>query len=348
MWVLVRIAGIIVGIATLLRLATTQGLVTYDPLFQEWMDRLQDLVELGFLTDLIEPLLHRFIDWMRSFGLHLPDLNDNWRPVFILSSLYLGAEARQLEGDLIDRLFNGALVLLCAFMGAAIAGLSTGPAIIAGFIFALSLNALVRAFSWALVMIRAAGDFTEEVFQYWALLALHTLSTSAIAIASLFPSMRWTAVVPVVKQIWDATNSGRLIGEFPVIDPILFSSARYLMMLERLILSGIFAAAFLVSSLDAPLLILFVIAVIGFSAILRAVVGVIGIFGSMPRLFVRDRDGNSVPLEEVPEDNFQSFKSALARYRDSGMHVLYSALDILAVLLGSLAIASIFASAPIW
>ncbi|MFN8947712.1 MAG: hypothetical protein ACK5YG_08385, partial [Alphaproteobacteria bacterium] len=99
MWVLVRIAGIIVGIATLLRLATTQGLVTYDPLFQEWMDRLQDIVELGFLTDLIEPLLHRFIDWVRSFGWQLPDLNDNWRPVFILSSLYLGAEARQRAGS---------------------------------------------------------------------------------------------------------------------------------------------------------------------------------------------------------------------------------------------------------
>ena len=32
-WLLVRIAGIVVGIATLLRVATNEGMVTYDPLF---------------------------------------------------------------------------------------------------------------------------------------------------------------------------------------------------------------------------------------------------------------------------------------------------------------------------
>jgi len=72
----VRILGIVVGIATLLRLATTQGLVTYDPLFQQWMDKLRDSVELGIPLDKLKLLLDKGFDWVRSFGISVPELQD--------------------------------------------------------------------------------------------------------------------------------------------------------------------------------------------------------------------------------------------------------------------------------
>jgi hypothetical protein len=93
-WLLVRIAGICVGIATLLRVATNEGIVTYDPLFLAWMDRLRDIVELGFLTDLIGPFLHWGIDWVRSFGIGVPGLQDHWRPMFVLIWLLSASVAR--------------------------------------------------------------------------------------------------------------------------------------------------------------------------------------------------------------------------------------------------------------
>jgi hypothetical protein len=93
-WLLVRIAGIIVGIATLLRLATNEGLVTYDPLFLAWMDWLSDILELGLLTDVVHLLLKLAIDWAREFGWQLPHLQEVWRSVFVLSMLLLGAKMR--------------------------------------------------------------------------------------------------------------------------------------------------------------------------------------------------------------------------------------------------------------
>jgi hypothetical protein len=97
-WLLVRIAGIVVGIATLLRVATNEGVVTYDPLFLAWMDRLRDIVELGFLTDLIGPFLHWGIDLVRSWGISVPDLRDEWRPAFVFSMLLFGAIGRHSQG----------------------------------------------------------------------------------------------------------------------------------------------------------------------------------------------------------------------------------------------------------
>lgn len=73
-WMLVRIAGVVVGIAPLLRVATNEKLVTYDPLFLAWMDWLSDIMELGFLTKLIGPLLHSGIEWARSLGISVPAL----------------------------------------------------------------------------------------------------------------------------------------------------------------------------------------------------------------------------------------------------------------------------------
>jgi hypothetical protein len=95
-WLLVRGAGIVVGIATLLRVATNEGMVTYDPLFQAWVDWLSDIVELGFLTKFIGPLLHWGIDQVRSAGISVPDLQDDWRPAFVFSMLMFAANFRNV------------------------------------------------------------------------------------------------------------------------------------------------------------------------------------------------------------------------------------------------------------
>lgn len=93
-WGLVRIAGIIVGTATLLRLALMEGLVTYEPIFQAWMDRLRDIIELGFLTDVIERGLLAAFERVRGFGIPVPELQPEWRPTFILTALLIGAIVR--------------------------------------------------------------------------------------------------------------------------------------------------------------------------------------------------------------------------------------------------------------
>jgi len=67
-WVLVRAFGIIVGIATLLRLATTEKLVTYEPLFQQWLEVLTEFVDHAFLIKFIGPGLLLAIDYVRSFA----------------------------------------------------------------------------------------------------------------------------------------------------------------------------------------------------------------------------------------------------------------------------------------
>jgi hypothetical protein len=96
-WVLVRAFGIIVGIATLLRLATTEKLVTYEPLFQQWLEVLTEFVDHAFLIKFIGPGLLLAIDYVRSFGISVPDLQDEWQPTFVLSTLMLGALARNFR-----------------------------------------------------------------------------------------------------------------------------------------------------------------------------------------------------------------------------------------------------------
>lgn len=122
-WGLLRIVGIIIGVATMLRLATNEGLVSYDPIFQAWMDRLRDIVELGFLTDIIELGLLSAIDWVRSFGINVPELQDEWRPVFVLAALPFGVLARHATVPTVGWLLIAAVTLA----GTLVAGL-TGSA----------------------------------------------------------------------------------------------------------------------------------------------------------------------------------------------------------------------------
>jgi hypothetical protein len=86
-WILVRAFGIVVGIATLLRLATTEKLVTYEPLFQQWLEVLTEFVDYAFLTKFIGPGLLLAIDYFRSLGIPVPDLQDEWRPAFVVAGL---------------------------------------------------------------------------------------------------------------------------------------------------------------------------------------------------------------------------------------------------------------------
>ncbi len=90
MWLIVRLFGIVAGVASLVRLATQWGLVQYNQIFQEWMDRLRDLVELGIPLDLLEVwLVVPLMEVLRTSGIHLPELQPQWRPVFVLSWLLL-------------------------------------------------------------------------------------------------------------------------------------------------------------------------------------------------------------------------------------------------------------------
>jgi hypothetical protein len=94
-WLLVRVGGIVVGIATLLRVATNEGMVTYDPLFQAWMDQLRGLLELELVMDYVmQPILYWLLAEIRSLGIAVPDLQDDWRPALVLSTLMFGSISR--------------------------------------------------------------------------------------------------------------------------------------------------------------------------------------------------------------------------------------------------------------
>lgn len=188
MFVFIRVAGIIVGIATLLRLATAQGLVTYDPLFQAWMDRLRDIIELSFVTDLIEPLLIRTVDWLRGFGVQLPELNESWKPVFIFGALYCGAFARNYPGWHKSFLVPAAIVF--AFIGAVVAGLSNELGIVAGVLVAYSL----------LMFLDDLLDLNDKAFDATDMgltLVFRLMSALTLIAAAVIPGWELLVLVPI-------------------------------------------------------------------------------------------------------------------------------------------------------
>jgi hypothetical protein len=90
-----RIAGWIVGIYALLKLATAAGDVTYTMVFQAWMDSLRNVVDLGFLlTPLKVAIILPVMEMIRSFGWQIPTLQDHWQQVFVLTWLLSAALAR--------------------------------------------------------------------------------------------------------------------------------------------------------------------------------------------------------------------------------------------------------------
>jgi|GEM_PF-6170870 len=120
MWTILRIFGIIVGTASLLRLASLAGVVEYKDVFVAFIDRLSDIIELGYLLDVIEKfIVHPVFEWIRSFGWHLPELQPHWRSVFTLTWLMLAAIGRHERGITVLLLPLG---LVCALIGAAAVG----------------------------------------------------------------------------------------------------------------------------------------------------------------------------------------------------------------------------------
>jgi hypothetical protein len=202
-WVLVRAFGIIVGIATLLRVATNEKWVTYDPLFQLWLDKLRDIVELGFLTDLLGPFLHWAIDYVRSFGISVPDLQDEWRPAFVLSMLVLGAAARNRRTGWFV-VAAPCLALACAV----VAGL-TGSLEPAAAAVAVAYGAFDAAFAVALVATFAAAVAALLVFLgirynwrdgYRAVFAHPTFNTGFDILAAMLGALffaSWFANPPI-------------------------------------------------------------------------------------------------------------------------------------------------------
>lgn len=92
---IIRISGIVIGIAAMLRLATNSGIVEYHALFQAWMDRLRDVVELGFIIDLIEFwIILPVISSLRSIGVDVPELQPHWQSVWVLLWLVFAATSR--------------------------------------------------------------------------------------------------------------------------------------------------------------------------------------------------------------------------------------------------------------
>jgi hypothetical protein len=93
-----RIAGWLVGIYALLKLATATGAVTYTQVFQAWMDSLRDIVDLGFLlTPLKVAVILPALDFIRTFDIPIPPLQDHWQQVFLLMWLLSAAWARNLS-----------------------------------------------------------------------------------------------------------------------------------------------------------------------------------------------------------------------------------------------------------
>lgn len=108
-----RIAGWIIGIYALLKLAAATGTVTYTKVFQAWMDQLRDFLDLGFiLKPLTQAVILPTLDFIRSFDIPIPALQDHWQQVFVLTWLLSAAWARNLSGSV-----PTFVALVAAFVG---------------------------------------------------------------------------------------------------------------------------------------------------------------------------------------------------------------------------------------
>jgi len=98
-WTL-RIAGWIIGIYAMLKLAAASGTVTYTQVFEAWLDQLRDILGLGFiLKPLTQAVILPTLDFIRSFDIPIPALQDHWQQVLVLTWLLLAASARNLSGS---------------------------------------------------------------------------------------------------------------------------------------------------------------------------------------------------------------------------------------------------------
>lgn len=194
MWFAVRVIGIAVGVASLLRLATLTGVVEFQPWFQSWMDWLREFVELGFLVDVVEKLIVQpALEGIRSTGLQLPNLQPHWQPIFVLSWLLAGAaiksEPAPASGSTAFAFFVG---FVCALLGAIGAGLSPPG----------SLAVLV----WWLFGMGLLGGIDNVIAgkaKFWNTAGeLATIAIGAIMFASISANLTTSPDAEVWKPLW--------------------------------------------------------------------------------------------------------------------------------------------------
>jgi len=125
-WTLLRIAGIIVGVATLLRLATIGFGVQFNDVFQAFLDRMRALFELDAVVDVIQAyIVDPALEWLRSFNLAIPELAPHWRQIFALNWLMMVTTTRYWKK-------NPAVLSVWACICALVAGVLIGLVSIAG------------------------------------------------------------------------------------------------------------------------------------------------------------------------------------------------------------------------
>lgn len=119
-----RIIGIVIGIAALLQLATDTGMVEYNALFQEWMDRLRGISPVAWLSDLIEVWgLLPMLSLLRGIWPNIPSLQPHWEPIWLLTGLAIAPASQHILGDL-DKTNNFVIFvfgLFCALSSAILA-----------------------------------------------------------------------------------------------------------------------------------------------------------------------------------------------------------------------------------
>jgi hypothetical protein len=120
-WTIFRIFGIVVGTAALLRLSTVGLGIEYNTLFQQFLEQLKGIIDLGILIDPIEKfVVHPFLDWLRSLGLTIPPLQEHWRSAFVLLWLMHGSWARNISYGF------GLFTFIWGGLCALVAGAATG------------------------------------------------------------------------------------------------------------------------------------------------------------------------------------------------------------------------------
>ena len=135
-----RIVGIPLGVITLLLLAQHALGVQYKDAFQGMLDHLAEAYQ-WILSPLENYVVVPFMDWLRSFGWHIPQLEKHWRYAFTLLWL-LFRTVTQFFGQGSNWLSWSGWVLLGG-VAALVGGIATGTVM-------LSSTAL---FAWPLALV---------------------------------------------------------------------------------------------------------------------------------------------------------------------------------------------------
>lgn len=95
----IRIVGWCLAALSLLKLWLAAGLIQYQKVFADWLLWLEELVVDIPLDELERWVAQPALEWVRSFGVHIPPLQDHWEQVFVLMWLLITAVVRNVVGD---------------------------------------------------------------------------------------------------------------------------------------------------------------------------------------------------------------------------------------------------------